>query len=123
MPVWLPAATALLGAAAHFANVLPDLADDAATGVRGLPHALGRRMSGLVGFALLAASAAVLTFAPSGPPSGLYLAGFTLSLVIAVAGAAIALTRPPTRLLMRLVMLAALLDVLLIAFATDRLLV
>ncbi|MGH8875863.1 MAG: UbiA family prenyltransferase, partial [Stackebrandtia sp.] len=35
------AAGALLGAAAHFANVLPDLEDDAKTGVRGLPHRLG----------------------------------------------------------------------------------
>ena len=34
-------AGALLGAGAHFANVLPDLDDDAATGVRGLPHRLG----------------------------------------------------------------------------------
>src|SRR5689334_21265088 len=30
-PVWLVAAGSLLGAGAHFANVLPDLADDAAT--------------------------------------------------------------------------------------------
>lgn len=122
VPAWLPVATALLGAAAHFANVLPDLEDDAATGVRGLSHALGRRVSGLLGFALLAASAAVLTFGPAGAPSWPYVAGFVLSLGIAAAGATIALTRPPTRLLMRLVMFAALLDVLLIAFATDRLL-
>jgi len=33
------AAAALLGLGAHFANVLPDLAGDAATGVRGLPSA------------------------------------------------------------------------------------
>ncbi|MCM0678452.1 UbiA family prenyltransferase, partial [Micromonospora phytophila] len=39
-PVWLVAAGALLGAGAHFANVLPDLVDDARTGVRGLPHRL-----------------------------------------------------------------------------------
>ena len=36
-PWWLVAGGALLGAGAHFANVLPDLDDDAATGVRGLP--------------------------------------------------------------------------------------
>ena len=34
-------AAAALGSAAHFVNVLPDLADDAATGVHGLPHRLG----------------------------------------------------------------------------------
>jgi hypothetical protein len=37
---WAFAAGALLGVAAHFANVLPDLDDDRATGVRGLPQSL-----------------------------------------------------------------------------------
>jgi len=36
-------AAALLGFAAHFANVLPVLRADAATGVRGLPQRLGPR--------------------------------------------------------------------------------
>ena len=45
-PWWLPVAGGLLGAGAHFANVLPDLDDDAATGVRGLPHRLGARAPG-----------------------------------------------------------------------------
>ena len=38
-------AAALLGVGAHLLNVLPDLADDAATGVRGLPHR-ARRAAG-----------------------------------------------------------------------------
>ncbi len=42
-PWWLVSAGALLGVGAHLVNVLPDLADDAATGVRGLPHRLGAR--------------------------------------------------------------------------------
>ena len=44
-PVWAVLAGAALGGGAHFANVLPDLEDDAATGVRGLPHRLGVRGS------------------------------------------------------------------------------
>ncbi|HYN96042.1 MAG TPA: UbiA family prenyltransferase, partial [Pilimelia sp.] len=40
-PAWLLAAGGLLGGGAHFANALPDLGDDARTGVRGLPHRLG----------------------------------------------------------------------------------
>ncbi|WP_209311512.1 UbiA family prenyltransferase, partial [Streptomyces spiramenti] len=40
-PLWLVAGGALLGCAAHFLNVLPDLAEDAAAGVRGLPQRLG----------------------------------------------------------------------------------
>lgn len=43
-PWWLPTAGALLGVGAHLVNVLPDLADDAATGVHGLPHRLGPRL-------------------------------------------------------------------------------
>ncbi|MFE1321329.1 UbiA family prenyltransferase [Kitasatospora phosalacinea] len=58
-------AGALLGIAAHFANVLPDLAADRAAGVRGLPQRLGRRASAAT--AVLAASAAALLLAPGWP--------------------------------------------------------
>src|SRR4051794_413705 len=40
-PWWLVVAGGALGAAAHLANVAPDIEDDLATGVRGLPHRLG----------------------------------------------------------------------------------
>ena len=40
-PGWTLAAAGLIGVAAHFGNVLPDLDDDARTGVSGLPHRLG----------------------------------------------------------------------------------
>jgi 4-hydroxybenzoate polyprenyltransferase len=59
-PLWLPLAGALLGVGAHFVNVLPDLADDAATGVRGLPHRLGARWSQVVAAAVLVAAAVVI---------------------------------------------------------------
>jgi 4-hydroxybenzoate polyprenyltransferase len=39
-PWWMIAGAALLGVGAHGANVLPDLDDDRATGVAGLPHRL-----------------------------------------------------------------------------------
>ena len=55
-PAWLVAAGALLGGGAHFANVLPDLADDAATGVRGLPHRIGRGPAAATGAVLLLAA-------------------------------------------------------------------
>ncbi|GAA6525494.1 UbiA family prenyltransferase [Intrasporangium sp. DVR] len=38
---WVMLTGALLGTGAHLLNALPDLADDEATGVRGLPHRLG----------------------------------------------------------------------------------
>jgi protoheme IX farnesyltransferase len=59
-PWWLPVAGALLGAGAHFANVLPDLDDDAATGVRGLPHRLGAARSRAAAALLLLAATVVL---------------------------------------------------------------
>lgn len=43
-PWWLPAVAALLGVGAHLLNVLPDLEEDADTGVHGLPHRLGPRV-------------------------------------------------------------------------------
>jgi 4-hydroxybenzoate polyprenyltransferase len=60
-PWWWPVGAALLGVGAHLLNVLPDLADDAATGVRGLPHRLGpRRIAPVAAVVLVAASAVVL---------------------------------------------------------------
>ncbi|HEY8341243.1 MAG TPA: UbiA family prenyltransferase [Egibacteraceae bacterium] len=80
LPWWLPAAGAALGAGAHFVNVLPDLADDAAAGIRGLPQRLGAGWS-LVAAALCLGTAALLVGAGSrweraGP-----------ALLVAVAGA------------------------------------
>lgn len=59
-PVWLVLAGSLLGAAAHFANVLPDFEADARTGVRGLPQRVGERGTRLLAAVLLLATAAVL---------------------------------------------------------------
>lgn len=93
-PIWLPAAGGLLGAGAHFVNVLPDLADDARTGVRGLPHRLGPTVSWLASAGLLLASTAMLVFGPPGPPSwaGLVAGAFAVA-VMPVAGYAAAAAR------------------------------
>ena len=53
-PLWMVVAGALLGVGAHLVNVLPDLVDDAATGIRGLPHRLGARWTPPVAVAALA---------------------------------------------------------------------
>jgi 4-hydroxybenzoate polyprenyltransferase len=79
-PAWLIVAGILLGVGAHFANVLPDIADDIALGVVGLPHRLGARRSTLAAGALLFAASVVLAF---GPKTGPGIPG-----VVGIAGAA-----------------------------------
>jgi 4-hydroxybenzoate polyprenyltransferase len=60
-PWWWPVGAALLGVGAHLLNVLPDLDDDAATGVRGLPHVLGpRRIAPVAATVLVTATVVVL---------------------------------------------------------------
>ncbi|GAB3108254.1 UbiA family prenyltransferase [Streptomyces calidiresistens] len=66
-PWWLPTAGALLGCAAHFLNVLPDLADDAAVGVRGLPHRWGAAVSRAVAGVLVLLASVALVVGPVGP--------------------------------------------------------
>lgn len=65
-PWWLILATALLGIGAHGANVLPDLADDRATGVQGLPHRLPLPALRIATAALLLAGLVLVTVAPRG---------------------------------------------------------
>ncbi|MER7245177.1 UbiA family prenyltransferase [Kribbella sp. NPDC000426] len=64
-PWWATAAGALLGIGAHLANVVPDLADDLATGVRGWPQRLGP-YARLLAPLPLALATALLVIAPAG---------------------------------------------------------
>lgn len=82
-PWWWPVGAALLGVGAHLLNVLPDLDDDAATGVRGLPHRLGpRRIAGVAAAVLVAASAVVL--AGAAPPLAVSIAAAVVVLGLTV---------------------------------------
>jgi len=108
--VWTVAAGALLGAGAHFANVLPDLDDDARTGVRGLPHRLGRVGSLVVTWLTLLAAAVSLAIG-IGLDTFVGIAGLAAAALIAIIGLVLGLRRTPTRILFRLVILAALIDV------------
>jgi len=119
---WAMLAGALLGVSAHFANVLPDLEDDRATGIRGLPHRFGPTVSGLViAGALLAASASIV-FGPPNPQVWDYV-GFAFSAALALGCALLVLDRRPTRLIFRLIIAGALVDVVLLALSGARLLV
>lgn len=66
-PWWWPVGGALLGVGAHLLNVLPDLDDDAMTGVRGLPHRLGRRWISPVAAGVLVTGTAVVLIGGSPP--------------------------------------------------------
>jgi 4-hydroxybenzoate polyprenyltransferase len=111
--VWAVAAGALLGVGAHLANVLPDLDDDRATGVRGLPHRLGRRPSGLLAAAVLLAASGVAVLGPTGSPTAAGVAGLTVAVGLAAVAAASA-GRPGSRLPFTMAMLIALVDVVLL---------
>jgi 4-hydroxybenzoate polyprenyltransferase len=67
-PVDIVAAAALLGVGAHGANALPDRDDDLATGVRGLPQRLPRRVVQAGTAACLGAAVTVLVLGAPGPP-------------------------------------------------------
>ncbi|MGY2074630.1 UbiA family prenyltransferase [Blastococcus sp. SYSU DS0828] len=86
-PWWLIAAGAALGGAAHLANVAPDLEDDLATGVRGLPHRLGPRVSAACGALLLAGATLVLVLGPPGAPGPTGWAALALAVPAATVAA------------------------------------
>ncbi|MEU8777895.1 UbiA family prenyltransferase [Streptomyces sp. NPDC048606] len=88
-PPWLTGAAALLGVGAHLANVLPDIDDDLAAGVRGLPQRLGARRAAPLAGLLVFASAVALVAGPPGPvsPYGLSLLALTFALLLATVRA------------------------------------
>jgi len=96
-PAWALTAGALLGVAAHLANVLPDLRDDDATGVRGLPHRLGARATALGGAGILLAASAVILFGAGGQPGWWRRAGFVAALLVAGTAGASAYRDPSSR--------------------------
>ena len=94
---WTVGAAALLGVGAHLANVLPDLEDDDATGVRGLPHRLGRRATSVLAPVVLAAGSAVILLGPPGPPAAASAALAGGSVVLAVVAGTVGVLRPRSR--------------------------
>ena len=116
---WAMLAGALLGVSAHFANVLPDLRDDEATGVRGLPHRVGRRATGLIIAGALAGASTAIVLGPGPAPLYQYV-GLGLTVVLAVACAVLVIRRPGSRLIFRLIIVGALIDVILLALSGAR---
>jgi 4-hydroxybenzoate polyprenyltransferase len=85
-PLWTMAAAGLIGVAAHFGNVLPDLDDDRRTGVSGLPHRFGSSVSSLVAMgAALAATLVAVVAQAAGAPAVLWVLA-AVALGIAATG-------------------------------------
>ena len=109
---WATLAGAVLGAAVHLTNVLPDLDDDRETGVRGFPHRIGARWSAaLAAVGILMGAAAVLWGSAGGDIARVRPLSWVLAAIVvavAVATIALAVRRAPGRVLFRLVMGAAL---------------
>jgi len=114
-PWWAAVAGALLGLGAHLMNALPDLDEDRAVGVRGLPHRLGRRRALMLAGLLLFAASALLTF-HHGRPSLLGLSGLVLA-TLGVAAALASSRRTDSRAPFGLTIVVALIDVGLLLLA------
>jgi 4-hydroxybenzoate polyprenyltransferase len=59
-PTWMWICGALFGVAAHFLNVIKDLEQDQASGIKGLPQRFGKRASLVTAIALICIAIAVL---------------------------------------------------------------
>jgi hypothetical protein len=88
--------------------------------VRGLPHRLGLRISGLVIGLTLVLAPYLVVLAPGGTPNALALVGLVLSAILAVACATITMSGRATRLVFRLIILAAAINAILLIAAAQR---
>jgi 4-hydroxybenzoate polyprenyltransferase len=115
---WAVAASALAGAGGHFTQALPDIPQDRALGVRGLPQVLGQRASALAAAALLLA--ANLTIAAAAETTALAVLHAALATGAAVA-IVVATLRRRERLAFRLTLATATLAVLAFLASGSRL--
>lgn len=83
-PLWMLVTAGVLGVGAHFLNTLPDLADDAITGVQGLPHLLGTTRTRIVGTLLLVVGSVVAVLGPPGQPTTAGLAALGIVVVVSL---------------------------------------
>ncbi len=113
---WAIAMGALLGLAAHFANVLPDLDDDLRHGIRSLPHRIGARPAGVVALAALASAGLLGVLGPS-EIAPLSAVGALATAGLLVAGVVVIVRAPESRALFRIIMVAAVAAVITLAGA------
>ncbi len=86
-PGWMLGTAAAIGVAAHLLNALPDLEDDLAAGVRGLPHRLGRTASRVLATGLLVCGSLAAILGSGG--IAVVWGPVTLAVVLGLAGLAL----------------------------------
>ena len=102
-PLWLMSAAALLGVAAHFANVLKDLDQDLTSGIKGLPQRLGKKYSRLIVSILLITTTLLLN--NTHPNAPLLVIGLIAAVITSFA---------PNKLMFSALMITAVIDVALL---------
>lgn len=119
---WAVALGGMLGLAAHFANVLPDLEADRRHGIRALPHRLGARRAGAVALVALAV-AGVLGAVGPGAATPVTIVGAAATVTLLVVGLVVLVRAPASRALFRVIMLAAVAAVVTLAGAAGSIVV
>jgi 4-hydroxybenzoate polyprenyltransferase len=109
-PLWLITAAALLGVAAHFANVLKDLDQDLTSGIQGLPQKLGKKYSRIIVSLLLISTTLLLNHTQPNRP--LLVIGLIASVITSFA---------PNKLMFSSLMITAVIDVLLLLNTAGKL--
>lgn len=94
-PGWVLVAGALIGVAAHFGNVLPDLDDDLRTGVVGMPHRIGRMGCTLAATACGVAATLVVALSAHAPQA--WVRALLTAVAVACAGVALVAVRQGSR--------------------------
>ena len=108
-PLWYISAAALIGVAAHFANVLKDLDQDLESKIKGLPQHIGKKGSRLVTSLLLITATFILHSANSNLP--LLIIGLVFALITSVA---------PNKIIFKALMITAIIDVIMFISAVDK---
>lgn len=117
---WVVFMAALLGASAHFANVLPDIEADKLNGVNALPHILGQRVSAFV-IAITALLATLLAVTQSQDlDPAVAVTGLVVNILLAGFASALSLKKQPPRSAFLLLILAALVNVVLLMVGTEN---
>ncbi len=111
---WVVAAGGLIGVGAHGTNVLPDLLDDAATGVRGLPHRLGATGTALGSAGALLGATVLLVSGPTGGVTTAGVVALAVAAAVATAGTVVALRDRRSRLPFLAAIVVAAVDVVLL---------